>query len=295
MSASSLLVLKVGGDIATNPILMTQVSKEIAVLKEFDFDVVLVHGGGPQLDQALKENGRQSRRIAGRRITSKKDLELAIQVWRGTLSVSWIKSLSHQGVMACGICGADGLLLSGRRRPPKDVIDDNGSMVKVDFGYVGDLEDVNADLLHALLASNIVPVISPLAFDPVSGQMLNVNADTVAAKVASALKSDCLIILASIPGLLLDVDDPMSKVSNLALKDVPDMIENGIIAGGMRPKMEAIGNALEEGVGRAIILDGRSRDIVNFLVYAAFRISIIIHIYSHIIIRGCFICQSGRR
>ncbi|MGC6507353.1 MAG: acetylglutamate kinase [Myxococcota bacterium] len=267
MSASSLLVLKVGGDIATNPILMTQVSKEIAVLKEFDFDVVLVHGGGPQLDQALKENGRQSRRIAGRRITSKKDLELAIQVWRGTLSVSWIKSLSHQGVMACGICGADGLLLSGHRRPPKDVIDDNGSMVKVDFGYVGDLEHVNADLLHALLASNIVPVISPLAFDPVSGQILNVNADTVAAKVAAELNSDCLIILASIPGLLLDVDDPMSKVSNLALKDVPDMIENGIIAGGMRPKVEAIGNALEEGVGRAIILDGRSRDIVNFLVY----------------------------
>jgi len=220
------------------------------------------------LDQALQESGRSSKRVAGRRVTARKDLELAIQVWRGTLSVSWVSSLSRQGMSACGICGADGITLRAHRRPLTNIVDDNGDVVHVDFGYVGDLDSVNTDLLQALLAANVVPVVSPLAIDSVSGQMFNVNADTVASEVATALKADWLVLLASIPGLLLDIQDSSTRIAKIAVDAIPKLIEDGVISGGMRPKVAALSNALNAGVGRAIILDGRSSDILNVLVNA---------------------------
>ena len=266
MNKRPIVVLKVGGDMATSPERLQAICAETAVLKESGFSVILVHGGGPQLDQALQRLGQQSTRVAGRRVTASADLELAIQVWRGTLSVAWVSGLSRQGVAACGVCGADGSLLQGHRRPRTSLVDDNGHHVTVDFGHVGDLDRVDASLLFALLQSNIVPVISPLAMDPVSGRMLNVNADTVAAAVACAVQAEWLVLLSSVPGLLRDVEDPTTRVSKMAVSDVPDLIKSGVITGGMRPKIAALADALAGGVHRAILLDGRVPQMSKVLV-----------------------------
>ena len=185
---------------ATDPARIATICSEISALQVAGFSVVLVHGGGPQLDQALHSLGRSSRRVAGRRVTSEQDLETAIQVWRGTLSVAWVRGLTKQGARACGICGADGMLLQAHRRPETTMLDDTGQHVTVDFGFVGDVDAVNGEIISALINANIVPVVSPLAINPASGQLLNVNADTVAAEIAAAINADWLVLLSSIPG-----------------------------------------------------------------------------------------------
>ena len=260
-------VLKVGGDMATDPTRIATICSEISALQVAGFSVVLVHGGGPQLDQALHSLGRSSRRVAGRRVTSQQDLETAIQVWRGTLSVAWVRGLTQQGARACGICGADGLLLQAHRRPETMILDDTGQHVTVDLGFVGDVVAVNGEIISALTNANIVPVISPLAINPASGQLLNVNADTVAAEIAAAINADWLVLLSSISGLLRDLDDPSSRIAKLSLAELPLLIETGIISGGMRPKVAALVNALQSGVRRALILDGREPVVTKVLVH----------------------------
>ena len=266
MKSRSIVVLKVGGDLAIQPELVESVCNEIANLTLAGFCVVLVHGGGPQLDQALKKRGRSSTRVAGRRVTSISDLELAVQVWRGELSVAWVSGLGKQGISACGVCGADGFTLQAHRRPKTAWQDDDGTLVTVDFGFVGDLDEVETSLLFSLIDAGIVPVISPLAIDPSSGQMLNINADTVASEVSSALKADWLVLLSSIPGLLRDVRNPDSKISKLAIDEIPSLIETGVITGGMRPKVTALQTALESGVQRVILLDGRAAQLCAVLI-----------------------------
>ena len=266
MKSRSIVVLKVGGDLATQSELVKSVCTEVSNLMTAGFSVVLVHGGGPQLDRALKKQGRSSTRVAGRRVTSLADLELAVQVWRGELSVAWVRGLANQAVSACGICGADGLTLQAHRRPKKTWRDDDGTLMTVDFGYVGDVDQVNTSLFFSLIDAGVVPVISPLAIDPSSGQMLNVNADTVASKVSSALKADWLVLLSSIPALLRDVQDPDSIMIKLDIDEIPSLIKTGVITGGMRPKVNALQTALKAGVQRVILLDGRASEVCNVLV-----------------------------
>ena len=266
MKSRSIVVLKVGGDLATQPKLIESVCTEVAHLTTGGFSVVLVHGGGPQLDQALKKQGRSSTRVAGRRVTSLSDLQLAIQVWRGELSVAWVSGLGNQGVSACGVCGADGLTLQAHRRPKTTWQDDDGTLVTVDFGFVGDLDEVNTSLLFSLIDAGVVPVISPLAIDPSSGQMLNVNADTVASEVSSALKAEWLVLLSSIPGLLRDVRDVDSTITKLDINEIPSLVETGVITGGMRPKVAALQSALKSGVQRVILLDGRASQVCTVLM-----------------------------
>lgn len=255
------VVIKVGGEIATCADWLASVCADIAVLKQSGFAVILVHGGGPQLDLALRQRDRLAHRVAGRRVTSKEDLNLAIQVWRGELSTTWVQGLQKHGVMGVGLSGADGLLIQAHRRPIVSITDDDGGLTEVDFGYVGDIDNVNVAVLGALCGS-FVPVVSPLAIDT-DGQILNVNADTVAAAVASAVAADALVLLSSVSGLLRDVQDPSSRMARLELSDLPVLIKSGCVQGGMRPKLAALASAVEAGVGRAIILDGRRASVVR--------------------------------
>ena len=180
--------------------------------------------------------------------------------------MAWVSGLGNQGVSACGICGADGLTLQAHRRPKTTWQDDDGTLVTVDFGYVGDVDEVNASLLISLIDAGVVPVVSPLAIDPSVGQMLNVNADTVASKVSSALKAEWLVLLSSIPGLLRDVRDVDSTITKLDINEIPSLIETGVITGGMRPKVASLQSALTAGVERVILLDGRASQVCNVLV-----------------------------
>lgn len=249
---AALTVLKVGGDLATRADWRARVAGLVDSYRSAGTAVVLVHGGGPQLDAALEEAGLQVERVAGRRITSPQVLELAIRIWRGTLSLQWVETLRAAGLDAVGLSGLDGGLVLADRRPPT-VIDGHS----VDFGCVGDIVQVRPSVVDCLLGAGIVPVISPLAACR-SGGALNVNADTVAAHLAVALKAEQLVLLTRSPGVLADPDDPATTLATATLDQLDAMERTGTLHSGMRPKLAAIRHALRHGVPRAQVRDGRS-------------------------------------
>jgi acetylglutamate kinase len=241
-----IVVCKAGGELLDDPGL---VSSRVAALRAEGARVVLVHGGGPQLDRAAEAAGLVSERVAGRRITSAALIDLAVAEWRGRASVGWVRALQAADVPAVGLSGVDGAWLRARRRPPVPMTDDDGVSREVDFGEVGDVAEVDPTLLLAV-ASHAVPVVTPLAWGP-GGSVLNVNADTVAAEVAIALQAAALVLLTRAPGILRDVGDPASLVRDVDLAGLDALEAAGALKAGMRPKVAAVRRALRGGVGRA--------------------------------------------
>lgn len=254
--AGQTFVVKVGGELMVEPAHLDGVARDLAVLHRLGIETVLVHGGGPQLDAALEHLGEPVQRVAGRRVTSERTLQVAIREWRGACSTTWVSALARQGERAVGLCGADGGLIRANRRPSAVVTDDEGERVPVDFGLVGDVSDVQVDVLHGVFAVPAIPVVSPLAMGA-DGQILNVNADTVAAEVAVALGAAKLVLLTRAPGILRDVEDPHSVMHWTDLAELAQLEHTGALSGGMRPKAAAIRRALLGGVPRVHVVDGR--------------------------------------
>ena len=239
--AGQTFVVKAGGDLYGNPRFRSAIAQDVAVLHRLGIKVVLVHGGGPQLDVAAERLGLESERIAGRRITSPALRDVAVQVWRGQISAGWVLALSDQGERAVGLCGADGGLIKATRRPH--------------FGEVGDVTEVDCAVVHSVHAIPAIPVVGPLALGP--GGLLNVNADTVAAELAIALGAAKMILLTTAPGILADADDPRSVLHWTDLRELAQMRETGALKGGMLPKVDALKRAIEGGVPRVHVVDGR--------------------------------------
>jgi acetylglutamate kinase len=254
--AGQTFVVKAGGELLLDPAWRDGIARDLAVLHRLGIDTVLVHGGGPQLDAALERSGAGVERVAGRRITSRETLEEAVRAWRGTCSAAWVSALAAQGEAAVGLSGADAGLLRAARRPPTLLTDDDGTRRTVDFGFVGDIREVRAEVLEAVLAIPAVPVVSPLALGE-DGQLLNVNADTVAAHVAVTLRAAKLVLLTRAPGILRDADDPSSVLHWTDLEELAELEGSGALSGGMRPKAAAIRTALRGGVPRVHVVDGR--------------------------------------
>jgi acetylglutamate kinase len=254
--AGQTFVVKAGGELLLDAAWRDGIARDLAVLHRLGIDVVLVHGGGPQLDAAMAKAGIPVERVAGRRITSQAALDVAIREWRGACSAAWVSALARQGEHAVGLSGADGALVRANRRPPAVVTDDDGERVSVDFGHVGDVNEVRAEVIHALLAIPSIPVVSPLALGE-DGALLNVNADTVAAEVAVAINAAKLILLTQAPGILRDVTDPSSVLHWTDLEQLGELERSGALSGGMRPKKAAIERALRGGVPRVHVVDGR--------------------------------------
>ncbi len=229
---------------------------DIALLVDVGIRVVLVHGGGPQLDALCAQLGVERQVVGGRRVTDAKTQELARMVFRGALNSDVVSALGACGIAAVGLSGGDGRIVQGVRRPPRPQHDPaTGEERMVDFGLVGDIESVDTGLLLTLLDRNNTPVVCPLITGP-DGQLLNVNADTVAARLAMALGAEKLILCTAVPGLLEDVKDPRRLVSYGDLDTVEDLIGRGAISGGMLPKIAAIREALQGDVRRVHIIDG---------------------------------------
>jgi len=245
-----MIVVKAGGDLASRPEWRQIVAQEVVSIRARG-PVVLVHGGGPQLDEALLLAGDEVERHAGRRVTSKSVLSRAIEIWRGTLSTQWVRAIHEAGGRAVGLSGVDGATLRAVRRGPVEV---DGQVV--DFGEVGDLCGVDTTALGALLDAALVPVLTPLAVT-VKGSVLNINADTVAAHVAVALGASELVLLTRAPGILEDPDEPATVLSSATLEQLGQLEQCGAIHSGMRPKIAAIRFALEGGVRSATVRDGR--------------------------------------
>lgn len=249
-------VVKAGGELLERPRWRDGVARDVAVLHRLGIHVVLVHGGGPQLDAAAEKAQLATSRVAGRRVTSPELIHLAAAVWRGNLSLEWVTALQRQGEAAVGLAGVDGGLIQARRRPPSLATDDQGATLTVDYGEVGDVCRIRTEVLKGVFSVPAIPVVTPLATDD-EGRVLNVNADTVAAELAVALGAAKLVLLTQAPGILSNPEDPTSVLewADLALLD--ELEQRGSLRGGMRPKVAAVRRALAGGVPRVHVVDGR--------------------------------------
>jgi acetylglutamate kinase len=252
-------VIKIGGEVLGNREALDSLAVSIALLESLSVRVVLVHGGGPQASELSRQLGLTPEVVAGRRVTTPEVLEVAKMVYAGRLNVDLLAMLRAEGVRGVGLSGIDADLVTARRRPPVPVRDDDGSERVVDFGEVGDIEKVDPAVLKALLDAGYVPVVASLAADA-AGRALNVNADTLAEALASALQAKKLIFLTSAPGVLRDAADESSLVAFAVPDDLLPLVESGAIRGGMRPKVEACIRAVGNGVRRTHIIDGRVPD-----------------------------------
>lgn len=245
-------VLKVGGNVLKDDRALAGFCEDCSLLHQLGIRLAIIHGGGPQATELGKRLGHEPTIVAGRRITDDETLEVAKMVYAGKLNLELLAALEAKDVPGIGLTGPDAKLIVATRRPRSKVA---GHEQMIDWGHVGDIQRVNAELLNKLMDGSYVPVICSLATDG-EGGILNVNADGVARHVAVALKAEKLILLTDRAGLLEDVNDPNSVLSYVDTDRIGKLRADGRISGGMLPKVEACIGALEGGVRRTHIVDG---------------------------------------
>lgn len=248
-------VIKAGGAALVDDAVGRAFLEQVATIEQLGVRVVVVHGGGPQATELAKELSIPVRMVDGRRVTDERMLAAAVMTLNGTLNTRLTAAGRAVGASTVGLSGVDAGLVRVRRRPPVTTAD--GS--KVDYGHVGDVVSVETAILEHLLDGGFIPVVSPISADD-RGALLNVNADSVAAALAVALKAEKLILVTEAAGLLERVEDPRSLISYIDLPGLARMREAGQLAGGMLPKVAAIERALEAGVARAHIVSSRGAD-----------------------------------
>ncbi|HXS25932.1 MAG TPA: acetylglutamate kinase [Gemmatimonadales bacterium] len=259
-------VVKLGGDVLSDPDVRDQVAAQLALLSSLSIRLVVVHGGGPQATALSRKLGQEPRIVAGRRVTDSAALEVAKMVYGGQLNVDLLAALREHKVQAVGLSGIDADLLTAHRRAPVSMVDDDGQRIEVDYGHVGDIDRVDPRILVTLMEARFVPVVASLAGDE-DGGIYNVNADTVAESLAVALRAQKLIFLTGAPGVLRDRNDPATLVTFADPDDLAGLMASGALAGGMRPKVEACIRAATGGVERTHIIDGRAPDALLLEVF----------------------------
>lgn len=237
-----------------DPQIMNSIVQDAVLLHYVGMRVVLVHGGGPEITQKMKDMGKDPQFVGGLRVTDEATLEVAQMVLAGKINSGIVSLIAKNGDKAVGITGCDGGLVIAKKTAPKTTVID-GKEVKVDLGFVGDIKEVNPDLLEKLLDSGYMPVVSPLAIDKKGGS-LNINADTMAGELAVALKAYKLVSLTDVDGVMNS--ERTTVYHRLTLKDVDALVEDGTISGGMIPKLEASVLAVRHGVDGAHIVNGNS-------------------------------------
>src|SRR5579862_8372071 len=238
-------VVKTGGGVFADVAATRVLIEQIGILHYFGVRVVMVHGGGPQLTELSDALGLPTRMVQGRRVTDEKSIDLTAMILNGLINTRILAICRDLNVDAVGISGVDAGLVRAHKRPPVRLED--GSDQLVDYGFVGDVDEVDTTVIRKLLDNGLMPVVSPLSADE-NGVLLNINADTVAAAVGAALGAEKLILCTGAPGILGSVDDPGSLISYTDLQGLKRLREEGRIADGMLPKARAIEEALRGGV-----------------------------------------------
>jgi len=252
------LVIKCGGEVARDSDALDLLARDIALCAHVGIRTVVVHGGGPQATELALKLGHEPNIIEGRRVTDDATLEVAKMVFAGQINIDILGALRRHGTLPVGVSGVDANLISAVRRPATSITDaQTGETRQVDFGHVGDITEVNTRLLKKLLDDGYVPVLASLGSDR-EGNIFNINADTVAARVAMDMKADKLLLLTNAPGLLQDPDDPATLISHICASRSEELLKTGAIRGGMVPKITTLVEAVRGGVSRAHILDGKA-------------------------------------
>lgn len=237
-------VLKIGGELVA-PGRLAGVAEAIRGLRDAGAKVVVVHGGGPQATELTKRLGLTPTQIGGRRVTDENVLRVMKQALAGEVSVDIASLLRKEGVQVLALHGVSGGLVDGVKRPPRVIA--GGPSEPVDLGLVGDIVGINVGLLEHLAAGGYVPAVASIAGDA-SGGVWNINADTVATRIAGELKASSLVLISGVPGVLRDFHDPTSRIPSLNPTTTEELIASGVISGGMIPKVHEALRGLEAGV-----------------------------------------------
>ncbi|MBS5986514.1 acetylglutamate kinase [Clostridium sp.] len=241
-----IIVVKYGGNAMISDELRETVINDIVLMKCIGFKPIVVHGGGPYISSFLDRLGEKSEFINGLRYTDKKTMEVVQMVLGGKVNKDLVTLIEKSGGKAIGLCGLDGSLLKAKKLENE-----------IDLGYVGEVTSVNTEAITMALDSGYIPVIGSMAIGEDGNDLYNINADTCAAKIASALKAEKLILLTDVAGVLKDPKDPNSLLSVLRLHEIPKLTLQGVIKGGMIPKIQCCVESVRMGVERAHIIDGR--------------------------------------
>ena len=243
--ANKTVVIKYGGNAMTDAQLKNDVMNDLVLLTLVGIKVVLVHGGGPEITDLLTRMGKESRFVGGLRYTDAETAEVAQMVLAGKINKSLVSLLQQHKGKAIGLCGIDGNMFQVKKH-----------IAQEDLGFVGDVVSVNTHPIEMALENGYIPVISTIgAYE--AGNIYNINADTAAAQIAAALGSENLIVMTDIKGLLRDKNDDSTLIPFVQVSEVPYLIRQGIISGGMIPKVECCVEAVRRGVKKAVIIDGR--------------------------------------
>ena len=255
MFKGKIFVLKVGGEVFADTADTRALMEQVGILYQVGIRIVLVHGGGQQSTELARQLGLDTKFVDGRRITDGPSLDVATMVLNGQINTRVLAACRDLEIPAVGISGIDAGLIRAHRRPPVERDGDS----PVDYGYVGDIDSVDADVLQKQLDNGLMPVVSPLSCDS-SGTVLNINADTVAAAIAAELGAEKLILATSAPGILDDADDPRSLISYVDRAALNQLRKDGKLADGMLPKAAAIDAALANGVNRVHVISYKVAD-----------------------------------
>jgi acetylglutamate kinase len=255
MYKGKVFVIKTGGGAFRDGAAMRAFMEQVAILHHLGIRVVLVHGGGPQLDQVSTKLGVKTQMVQGRRVTDAGAIDVASMVLNGLINTRLLGLCREFGISAVGVSGVDAGLVKAHKRAPVTL----ASGEVVDYGFVGDIDEVDGSVIERLLDSGFLPVVSPLSCDA-SGHLLNINADTVAAAIGGAMDAEKLILCTGAPGILERLDDPHSLISYTDVAGLRRLREEGALSDGMLPKSSAIETAIRGGVRRVHVISYAAPD-----------------------------------
>lgn len=238
-----IVVVKYGGNAMINPELKEAVMGDLVLLSLIGVKVVLVHGGGPEITEMLGKIGKKSEFVGGLRVTDQETVDIVQMVLAGKVNKNLVNLIENKGGKAIGLCGIDGHMIKAKKADEK-------------LGFVGEITDVNVAPVLDVLEKGYIPVISTVGYDD-ENNVYNINADTVASRLAGALKAESLISMTDVVGLLRDKDDPSTLIPKVYVSDAPKLMRDGIISGGMIPKVNCCIEAIRRGVKKVFIIDGR--------------------------------------
>lgn len=264
---SKTFVIKYGGAAMVDNNLMQDIIKDFILLRYIGINVVVVHGGGPEITSFLQKVGKETTFVNGLRVTDKETMDAVQMSLVGKTNQDIVSKINHFGGKAVGLSGADSNIIQARKKMMETILDpETKQEKKVDLGFVGDIERIDSSLVNLLNQNGYIPVIAPIGVG-IDGEHYNINADEVASEVAISLKADKLIMVTDVDGIYENPSNPATKIESLTIHRAKQMIEKGEISGGMIPKVRACINGISNGVKRTHIVDGRQKHSILLEIF----------------------------
>ena len=250
------VMIKYGGHAMVDDEAMDSTARDTVLLKYVGMHPIVVHGGGPEITRSMKKLGKEPKFIKGLRVTDEETMSIVKMVLVGNINTNIVSQICLHDGKGAGLSGKDNKLIQACKKIHKIKDEETGEIEEIDLGLVGEIKKINPEILEMYTENGFIPVVSPIGIAD-DGTTLNLNADTVAGAIAGEMDAEKLIILTDVPGVLRDPNDPSSLMQKIHIDEIPALIEEGIITGGMIPKIETCVEALNNGVKSAHILDGR--------------------------------------